>query len=891
MIRLLLSISLLLPAFLMAQDTTSCATQEGLEYDLDDDMTVGVGDILEVLSWFGANFDLDQDGILDCEDECVGAYDECGVCNGPGPQVLVIDTIITTYDSVYVDAIDDWLTYELGTDTLFTLVCEESNVFISCGDDVQMDGYSYSTVLIGDQCWFAENLRTTTYADGTLIPAGLTDGEWTSTTFGATAVYGEGNSVCNSYSPDINACDEDQSFAAYGRLYNWYAVDDARGLCPNGWHVPTDPEWSILKSYVASQGFAGSEGTALKSTASWAGGGNGTDDFGFSALPGGARNASTGGYGPAGNRGYWWSSSLNGDKVWFRDLNHASSAFFRYDSYPSVGRSVRCLWGAAEPGTQGCTDPAYLEYDPAANSDDGSCSTLASTCSAVQMDGHTYSVVEIGDQCWFAENLRTTTYADGTLIPAGLTDGEWTSTTSGATAVYGESSSSCESGSPDIDACDEVQSLAEYGRLYNWYAVDDVRGLCPAGWHVPTDGEWTELGDYITSQGFVGTEGTALKSTTGWCCNGNGVDQVGFTAKSGGFRWNPGNFGMAGYFGRWWASSLNDYLPWSRTLSPGAELERWAYDARDGFSVRCLRDADEPGTQGCTDPAYLEYDFAANSDDGSCSTPVIEGCTDENYTEYDPAANTDDGSCATLVVEGCTDENYTEYDPAANSEDGSCSTLASTCSAVQMDGHTYSVVEIGDQCWFAENLRTTTYADGTLIPAGLTDGEWTSTTSGATAVYGESSSSCESGSPDIDACDEVQSLAEYGRLYNWYAVDDVRGLCPAGWHVPTDGEWTELGDYITSQGFVGTEGTALKSTTGWCCNGNGVDQVGFTAKSGGFRWNPGNFGMAGYFGRWWASSLNDYLPWSRTLSPGAELERWAYDARDGFSVRCLRDAE
>ena len=61
-----------------------------------------------------------------------------------------------------------------------------------------------------------------------------------------------------------------------------------------------------------------------------------------------------------------------------------------------------------------------------------------------------------------------------------------------------------ENFSPDIDACDDAQSLAEYGRLYNWYAVDDARGLCPVGWHVPTDGEWTELEDYITSQGFAG---------------------------------------------------------------------------------------------------------------------------------------------------------------------------------------------------------------------------------------------------------------------------------------------------------------------------------------------------------------------------------------------------
>ena len=132
----------------------------------------------------------------------------------------------------------------------------------------------------------------------------------------------------------------------------------------------------------------------------------------------------------------------------------------------------------------------------------------------VEFDGHTYAVVEIGDQCWFSENLRTTFYGNGDAIPAGLTDGQWTTTNSGATAVYGEGSSTCYNDSPDIDACDEAQSLEEYGRLYNWYAVDDARGLCPSGWHVPTDEEWTDLENYITSQGFSGTEGTALKSQT-----------------------------------------------------------------------------------------------------------------------------------------------------------------------------------------------------------------------------------------------------------------------------------------------------------------------------------------------------------------------------------------
>ena len=616
----------LFPFALSAQDTTLC---EGQQYDVDGDNIVGVGDVLSVLSWFGTVLDADQDGTLDCNDDCVGAYDECGVCNGPGPQVQVLDTIIITYDSIYVEAINDWVTYELGADSVFTLQCEDPGNFNACGDSIAMDGYSYSTIQIGDQCWFAENLRTSTYLNGDVIPAGLTDGEWGSTTSGSTAVYGEGSSVCYNDSPDIDACDEAQSLAEYGRLYNWYAVDDARGLCPSGWHVPTDGEWMVLEmelgmseSEANSTGSRGTdEGTQLKSTYGWQNGGNGTDDFGFSALPGGYRDEYNGLFYNAGCNGFWWSSSPSGGDAWDRFLYYYGPDVYRYDLNPRYGFSVRCLRDADFSPIQGCTDPAYLEYDAAANTDDGSCATLIvsgctdpaylefdaaantddGSCATLPcanasptMDGHTYSVVEIGDQCWFAENLRTTTYADGTDIPAGLTDGEWTSTTSGATAVYGEGSSTCYNDSPDIDACDEAQSLAEYGRLYNWYAVDDARGLCPTGWHVPTDGEWTDLENYISSQGFSGTEGTALKSTYGWYNGGNGTDDFGFSALPGGYRYfYNGSFLNAGFNGYWWSSSPSGGSAWGRDLgfyNPGIFQ---IYDSpRGGFSVRCLRDAD-----------------------------------------------------------------------------------------------------------------------------------------------------------------------------------------------------------------------------------------------------------------------------------------------------------
>lgn len=277
----------------------------------------------------GCEGDGDGDGICDDEDDCVGVLDECGVCNGPGPTEVVIEDITILYDSVYLPQLDEWYVYEFGADTTFTYTCAPS-----CGDPVSYQGYDYATVLIGDQCWFAENLRSENYDNGDAIPAGLSDSEWSSTTSGATAVYGE--SVSN--------------LETYGRLYNWYAVDDPRGLCPSDWHVPTDVEWMTLEMALGmseleanSIGSRGTDqGTQMKTTYGWYDGGNGTNSSGFSGLPGGLRGS--GGYFyDAGKVGYWWSSSPDGSDAWGRYLYYSDEDVYRDYSNQRYGGSVRCI--------------------------------------------------------------------------------------------------------------------------------------------------------------------------------------------------------------------------------------------------------------------------------------------------------------------------------------------------------------------------------------------------------------------------------------------------------------------------------------------------------------------------------------------------------------------
>ena len=285
----------------------------------------------------GCAGDGDGDGICDDEDDCVGVVDECGVCNGPGPTEVVVEDITILYDSVYLPQLEEWYVYEFGADTTFSFTCAPS-----CGDPVSYQGYDYATVLIGEQCWFAENLRIENYENGDAIPAGLSDGEWQDTASGAVAVYGEGNSNCNDNNPDGDSCDAAWSLNEFGRLYNRHAVFDVRGLCPSGWHVPTDEEWTVLTDHLGGEVVAGGQ---MKTDYGWYSGGNGTNSSGFSGLPGGFRDYN-GFFDGSGYFGYWWSSSPNGLGffTWFRYMFYNNDIVLRYDSdSPQLAFSIRCI--------------------------------------------------------------------------------------------------------------------------------------------------------------------------------------------------------------------------------------------------------------------------------------------------------------------------------------------------------------------------------------------------------------------------------------------------------------------------------------------------------------------------------------------------------------------
>ncbi len=165
-----------------------------------------------------------------------------------------------------------------------------------------VDGNVYSAVTIGTQVWMAENMKVTHYRNGTAISHVTVDTVWADITTEAYCIYN------NNSSNEVDT---------YGALYNWYAVNgdtDGDGvkdkeIAPAGWHVPSDVEWKELVTYLSNNGHNGLEGIVLKSTTGWNLGGNGTDDYGFTVLPGGYREHSNGSYLHLGNAAYFWSAT------------------------------------------------------------------------------------------------------------------------------------------------------------------------------------------------------------------------------------------------------------------------------------------------------------------------------------------------------------------------------------------------------------------------------------------------------------------------------------------------------------------------------------------------------------------------------------------------------
>jgi uncharacterized protein (TIGR02145 family) len=303
--------------------------------------------------------------------------------------------------------------------------------------------------------------------------------------------------------------------------------------CPKDWHLPSNEEWTTLTDFVGGLSTAG---TKLKSVDGWNYNGNGTDDWGFSALPGGYGNSNNYFYG-VGSSGNWWSSSVVARSMMSYQMSYLSAEVFRLGHDNGFKFSVRCVQDV---------DIASFKAKVKKGSFTDS------------RDGKGYKTVEFDNRTWMAENLNYN--ADDSKC-------------------YDNSESNCQ----------------KYGRLYNWKTALTA---CPSGWHLPSDKEWRTIvgfaGGAIAGTILKATSGWADYYAIGYGnTSGNGADAFGFSALPGGSGRSNGDFDNdVGGSGYWWsATEGNAANAWGRRMSyVNADVYRYDYDKAYLFSVRCVQD-------------------------------------------------------------------------------------------------------------------------------------------------------------------------------------------------------------------------------------------------------------------------------------------------------------
>ncbi|MFA5816216.1 MAG: FISUMP domain-containing protein [Bacteroidales bacterium] len=493
--------------------------------------------------------------------------------------------------------------------------------FVACTDP---DGKNYSIVSIGTQTWMTENLA--------YLPS-VSPSSAGSETSPYYYVHGyEGNSVYEAKASP--------NYTLYGVLYNWQA---AKIACPGGWHLPGDAEWDILKDFLGSNA-----GRKMKSTSGWSSNGNGNNLSGFNALPGGSRNNQAGfiylGYGA----NFWSSSAYGSSRAWFRYLGDSDDVVYRYYGDRGEGFSVRCLKEATHTGPTASftvsplngTTSTTFQFDASGSTDtetaasdlevrwdwngDGTWDTgydktktnshqypypggysvilevkdssglvdtetkrvtVGDGIITDSRDGREYAYKTIGTQTWMAENLA--------YLPS-VGPSTAASETSPYYYVYDYEGSS-------VSAAKTTHNYSTYGVLYNWTAAmngafsstsvpSGVQGVCPAGWHLPSDAEWTILTNYLGS-----AAGGKMKETgtTHWFSPNKGAtNESGFTALPGGDSGYNGGFYYLGYNAYFWSASEYDAsYAWYRSLyydNDGMYLTM--YPKAIGISVRCIKD-------------------------------------------------------------------------------------------------------------------------------------------------------------------------------------------------------------------------------------------------------------------------------------------------------------
>jgi len=509
-------------------------------------------------------------------------------------------------------------------------------------------------------------------------------------------------------------------------------------------------------------------------------------------------------------------------------------------------------------------------------------------------DGRNYSIVKIGEQTWMAENMA--------YLPS-VNPSSNGSDSSPFYYVYGYEGKS-------IGEAIGTANYGTYGVLYNWEAAKTV---CPSGWLLPIIGKWAKLINYLTFNGY-GYDGSgsdfakSLASSYGWNSyqrpgtigNDQGSNnRSGFSALPGGYRHRDGGFFDIGDNTRLWESTESgastafsrSLIFWNDGMSLGNNYRRY------GFSVRCVKGVDlMPPTVTTISPITEITQTTAKgggnvTNDGGDLVNARGLCWSTSPSPTINNSKTSDGTGTgsfNSYLTGLTAGTLYYVRAYATNLIGTAYGEEVSFRAANVTGNftdsrdnkTYSWVKIGTQTWMAENLAflpsVSPSADGSV-------------TSAFYYVYGYQGSS-------VNEAIISENYKQYGVLYNWTAAmngesasslvpSGVQGSCPAGWHLPSDAEWTMMTDYLGS-----SAGMKIKATIGWS-SGNGENISGFNALPGGRTLESGSFYGLYNYAYFWSSSLGGSSDANcRSLDHGNDRVDGGFVSRSfGFSVRCLKD--
>lgn len=494
------------------------------------------------------------------------------------------------------------------------------------------------------------------------------------------------------------------------------------------------------------------------------------------------------------------------------------------------------------------------------------------TGTVMDIDGITYKTIKIGDQWWMAENLKVTRYLNGDEIPYIIGSGPWSILSTGGYCRYGYR--------------DDL--AAEFGNLYNWYAIHDSRGVAPAGWHVPTDAEWQTLVEYLGGASLAGNKMKEIGDEHWGYLNTDATNESGFTALAAGLIDQTGIFNALMNTASFWSSTdFQNNAAWRFSLSHSSSfVNRTESFKNEGLSIRCIRTEESANTPPNASfypiPAFgiTNYDFrfdassCTDAEDSNDSLMVrwdweSDGLWDTDYSTLKAATHLYQlPGIYTIVVEvkdtgGLTNSRTRQVK------------VVGTGTVSDIDGNIYKTVQIGDKHWMMENLKVTHYRTGESIPDISDYSAWVSTIEGACCIYEN----------------DATNLAIYGRLYNWHAVYDVRNIAPEGWHVATDSDWQSLIDYLGGSNIAGGKMKEV-GVIHWLSPNAASNESCLYMLPGGKRGNSNGWYYSintnAYFWTFNVDSSRGPRAWELHNST-TNIANYGYSENCGFSVRCVKD--